>query len=194
MGGDRQGATRQAQGAREVGCEGVRNARRTRTVRVKTGTRGADRVLSEIATGKRGPSEDCQPGDERMFGLLQYSLYGTRDAAQNWEEEPTSTLSDLKLMPLRVVRMHQGKDVVATVHRRHLSWASWSLVCWGHHERRTLPQGMDQEAASCIAVFCRERAVRRSRDRVKIAGSIVWVKLARGYLSNNVTGQPQGLG
>ena len=80
-------------------------------------------VLSEIATGKRRgkvvalvdvrrayfyaparrrvfvelPPEDYQAGDEDMCGLLQYSLYGTRDAAQNWEEELTSTLSDLKL-------------------------------------------------------------------------------------------------
>ena len=27
-----------------------------------------------------------------MCGLLRYSLYGTRDAAQNWEEELASTL------------------------------------------------------------------------------------------------------
>ena len=32
-----------------------------------------------------------------MCGLLRYSLYGTRDAAQNWEEELASTLSSLKL-------------------------------------------------------------------------------------------------
>ena len=80
-------------------------------------------VLSEIATGKRGekvgalvdvwlayfcaparrkvfvdlPPEDYQPGDEHMCGLLRYSLCGTRDAAQNWEEELASTLSSLKL-------------------------------------------------------------------------------------------------
>ena len=80
-------------------------------------------VLSEIATGKRQgkvvavvdvrrahfhaparrrvfvelPPEDHQPGDEHMCGLLQCSLYGTRDAARNWEEELASTLSDLNL-------------------------------------------------------------------------------------------------
>ena len=43
------------------------------------------------------PPEDYQPGDEHMCGLLQYSLYGTRDAAQNWEEELTSRLTDLKI-------------------------------------------------------------------------------------------------
>ena len=40
---------------------------------------------------------DYQPGDEHMCGLLRYSLYGTRDAAQNWEEELASTLSGLGL-------------------------------------------------------------------------------------------------
>ena len=104
-------------------------------------------VLSEIATGKREgkvvalvdvrrayfyaparrrvfvelPLEDYQAGDEHMCGLLRYSLYGTRDAAQNWKEELASTLSDLKLMrgvacPC-VWRGHiKGEHVVATVH------------------------------------------------------------------------------
>ena len=97
-------------------------------------------VLSEIATGKRGgrvvalvdvrrahfyaparrrvfvelPPEDYQPGDEHVCGLLQYSLYGTRDAAQSWEEELASTLSDLKLT--RGIACIKEEDIVATVH------------------------------------------------------------------------------
>ena len=43
------------------------------------------------------PPEDYQLGDEHLCGLLRYSSYGTRDAAQNWEEELASTLSSLKL-------------------------------------------------------------------------------------------------
>ena len=43
------------------------------------------------------PPEDYQPSDEHMCGPLRYSLYGTRDAAQNWEEELASSLSSLKL-------------------------------------------------------------------------------------------------
>ena len=31
--------------------------------------------------------EDREPGDENMAGELQYNMYGTRDAAQNWQEE-----------------------------------------------------------------------------------------------------------
>ena len=69
-------------------------------------------VLSEENTGKRGgkvvalvdarrayfyapsrrrvfvelPPEGWKASDQHMCGLLRYSLYGTRDAAQNWEE------------------------------------------------------------------------------------------------------------
>ena len=43
------------------------------------------------------PLEDYKPGDGHMCGLLRYSLYGTRDAAHNWEEELASTLGDLGL-------------------------------------------------------------------------------------------------
>ena len=53
--------------------------------------------------------------------LLQYSLYGMRDAAQNWEEELTSTLSDIKLTrgiacPCVWRGCIKGEDIVATVH------------------------------------------------------------------------------
>ena len=38
------------------------------------------------------PIEDQNEGDEGMIGQLELSLYGTRDAAQNWSDEYTSTL------------------------------------------------------------------------------------------------------
>ena len=63
-------------------------------------------------------SSSRKPGREDG---MQHSLYGTRDAVQNWEEELTSTLSDLKLTrgvacPC-VWRGHiKGEHVVATVH------------------------------------------------------------------------------
>ena len=67
------------------------------------------------------PPEDYQPGDEHMCGLLRYSLYGTRDAAHNWEEELATTLSDLKLTRGSACScVWRGyikvKDIVATVH------------------------------------------------------------------------------
>ena len=69
-------------------------------------------VLSEVTTGKRRgkvvapvsrastlqlPPEDYEAGDDHMCGLLQYRLYGTRDAAQIWEGGLAWALSDLKL-------------------------------------------------------------------------------------------------
>ena len=41
------------------------------------------------------PIEDYQPGDESKCGLLQQSLYGTRDAAANWERELSGFLYTL---------------------------------------------------------------------------------------------------
>ena len=107
-------------------------------------------VLSEIATGKRGgkvvalvdvrrayfcaparrrvfvelPLEDDQPGDEHMCGL-----YGTGDAAQHWEEEIASTLSDLeqtrrKRMPVFVERPNHwgGRRGNCAWRRHHNQW------------------------------------------------------------------------
>ena len=73
------------------------------------------RVMVEL------PLEDYQPGDEHMCGLLRYSLYGTRDAAQHWEEELATTLSSLKLTRGSacscVWRGHiKEEHIVATVH------------------------------------------------------------------------------
>ena len=39
------------------------------------------------------PLEDYQRGDEVMCGKLQMSMYGTRDAARNWEETYGRVLS-----------------------------------------------------------------------------------------------------
>ena len=38
------------------------------------------------------PEEDREAGDEQRVGRLNLSLYGTRDAAQNWAAEYTATL------------------------------------------------------------------------------------------------------
>ena len=41
------------------------------------------------------PPEDRQPGDENKIARLKMSLYGTRDAAQNWVRCYTSLLQKL---------------------------------------------------------------------------------------------------
>merc|ERR1739836_84312 len=38
------------------------------------------------------PPEDILPGEEHLCGRLNYSMYGTRDAAANWSEEYTERL------------------------------------------------------------------------------------------------------
>ena len=60
-----------------------------------TGNKGEILMVNDInraffhARAKRDvyvqlPPEDIEPGDENKCGKLQYSMYGTRDAAQNW--------------------------------------------------------------------------------------------------------------
>ena len=212
-------------------------------------------VLSEIATARRAyfyaPARrrafvellpvDYQAGDEHMCGLLRYSLYGTRDAAQNWEEELATALRSLtqiehewdnannsdhrdrpqmadddddsqaftngditryRALVARISYLSQDRpdlkfasmqvycamvkptmrdmERVKRIGRyfvgkpRARCWFRWQQsgeqevysdavvrrqshskirIGWGHHERRTLPRGMDQEAASCGAVF-----------------------------------------
>jgi hypothetical protein len=41
------------------------------------------------------PQEDYEPGDEHKCGILKLSLYGTRDAAMNWEAEINQTMKEL---------------------------------------------------------------------------------------------------
>ena len=39
--------------------------------------------------------EDRKPGEEAMCSKLNYSMYGTRDAAQNWFEEYSNQLRSI---------------------------------------------------------------------------------------------------
>ena len=76
-------------------------------------------------------------------------------------------------------------------------------VSWRDHERWTLLEGMDQEAASGVIVHRRERAVRRRQNRIRRAGDpergkglgdSMWAEPTSGCLSNDVPGQPQRIG
>ena len=65
------------------------------------------------------PIEDREEGEEGMIGQLQLSLYGTRDAAQNWAAEYTSLLVELgfkvgKASPCNFV--HDKRGLALTVH------------------------------------------------------------------------------
>ncbi len=41
------------------------------------------------------PIEDFEDGDEKMVGKLNFSLYGTCDAARNWSREYTRSLAEI---------------------------------------------------------------------------------------------------
>ena len=65
------------------------------------------------------PPEDCLPGEEHLCGRLRMSMYGTRDAARNWEERYTQVLLDNgfeqgKVCPCAFV--HPSRAIQVTVH------------------------------------------------------------------------------
>ena len=67
------------------------------------------------------PDEDKQPGDEHKIGRLNVSLYGTRDAAQNWERTYSQFLTDLGFIqgrssPCLFELNKDGKEISTTVH------------------------------------------------------------------------------
>ena len=139
-------------------------------------------MLSEVATGKRGgkfvalvdvrraychapsrkrvfvelPPEHYQAGDEHMCGLLQYSFYGTRDAAQKWEEQLASTLSDLNLAsriacPCVWPGCTRGEQTVATVHGDDITFVEgdrqWnSSSKWFQENTRSSKQVIGEDA------------------------------------------------
>ena len=65
------------------------------------------------------PVEDRQPGDETMIAKLNLSLYGTRDAAQNWAAEYTGYMTTLGFdvgTATPCSFKHAVKDLYVTVH------------------------------------------------------------------------------
>ena len=65
------------------------------------------------------PVEDYEAGDEERVGKLNLSLYGTRDAAQNWAKEYTAFLRSLGLLPgggSPCNFVHKAHEVHVTVH------------------------------------------------------------------------------
>ena len=65
------------------------------------------------------PIEDWNEGDEGMVGQLQLSLYGTRDAAQNWAATYTKLLRRLGFKQGKASSCnfaHISRDIQLTVH------------------------------------------------------------------------------
>ena len=85
------------------------------------------------------PSEDAQPGEEGVCGKLNYSMYGTRDAAQNWQAEYSQRLIESvstggAASPFvfhhseRGIRtLVHGDDYVSVGHPKQLEWMEKQL-------------------------------------------------------------------
>ena len=85
------------------------------------------------------PAEDRGPGDESKCAKLEYSLYGTRDAAINWHDEYSQQLVSHGFLqgkaspcvfyhPQRHIQtMVHGDDYVSTGMPTQLQWLQQSL-------------------------------------------------------------------
>ena len=65
------------------------------------------------------PSEDTEPSKEPMCGKLNYSMYGTRDAARNWFEEYSQRLIDNGFkqgVAIPCTFYHEGRAIRTYVH------------------------------------------------------------------------------
>ncbi len=65
------------------------------------------------------PEEDREEGDEARVGRLQLSMYGTRDAARNWQATYTEHLKKIGFTQGRsspCVFKHKERDLLTMVH------------------------------------------------------------------------------
>ena len=65
------------------------------------------------------PLEDRKPGDEDKVGLLEMSLYGTRDAGLNWSREVAVTMQRMGFRRGKASTCnyhHPGRKIDITVH------------------------------------------------------------------------------
>ena len=65
------------------------------------------------------PDEDRQPGEEQLCGKLNFSMYGTRDAAMNWHVECSQVFIDngfLQGIATPCVFYHKEKGIRTLVH------------------------------------------------------------------------------
>ena len=80
------------------------------------------------------PEEDREEGDENMVGELNLSMYGTRDAAQNWQETFAAHLVGLGFtqgVSNPCLFYHRAKDIKTMVHGDdYVSAASQKELEW----------------------------------------------------------------
>ena len=101
--------------------------------------------------------EDKLPGDERRCGRLNYSMYGTRDAAQNWANEYAEMLKEIGFEQglaspcvfyhkLRGIRTFvHGDDYVSTAIPKQLTWLKDQLESKHKIKTQWLGPGKDHQ-------------------------------------------------
>ena len=114
------------------------------------------------------PQEDLQPNEREVCGRLNYSMYGTRDAAQNWFEEYTQGLLDVgfqqgKATPCvfyceeKGIRTYvHGDDYVSIGIAKSLAWMKQQLEA--RYQVKT--QTLGPEEGQCKEIKIINRIVR----------------------------------
>ena len=109
--------------------------------------------------------EDRGVGEEELCGLLQYSMYGTRDASQNWQVEFTNTLVENgfvggKSSPCLFTHKERGistfvhgDDYVSAAEGRQLKWLEGVLKA--KYDIKTTLLGPDETDAKEVTVLNR---------------------------------------
>ena len=106
----------------------------------------------------RNEGKNCQ----NICALLASYLFGTRGAADGWQEECSTTLAELGFiqgMALACVFVHEERGLVCTVHgngfatvggKLSMAWFEWGLK--EHYERTVCPRlgPGDQDAKAAI--------------------------------------------
>ena len=121
------------------------------------------------------PDEDWEPGDEGRVEL-QLSLYGTRDAAQNWAETDTKYLNRTGFIQGRGSRCnsrHIRRDIKLTVHGDDF------LVVADEEQLHWLNKKMQEEYEIKFQVMGPEKPL--SQDVKILNGTLRWTQVGIEY-------------
>ena len=118
--------------------------------------------------------EDRNEGEEELCGKLNYSMYGTRDAAQNWENEYAMSLVNIgfnkgKASPClfyhaeRKIRTFiHGDEYVSAGDRKGLLWLSTQLEA--KYEIKTTMVSQEEKDQKTVRVLNRLVTLRANGD------------------------------
>ena len=109
------------------------------------------------------PSEDAQPGEEGVCGKLNYSMYGIRDAAQNWQAEHFQRLIESGFArgaaspcvfhhsERGIGTLVHGDDYVSVGHPKPFEWMGTQLK--EKYKTKTQLLGLEEEHSKEIKIL-----------------------------------------